>query len=181
MLFNAFWFNSIGERCVIGHTDVSIAWRSDGSRLYGYELAPRLYRPSAGPFTTDLARLDFGFYNGFDSPSKRRSAERLMPAMFHRRGFAWLDLSEFRSVPCTQDALVDGGLHPTPSARRRSGTGWTMRSKANADGRPDKHYVDRFRISAIVRDGHNAVEEAPVSGPVGDGDVLCPLLDAAAE
>jgi hypothetical protein len=36
-------------------------WRSDGSRLYGYELALRLYRPYAGPFTTDLARLDFGF------------------------------------------------------------------------------------------------------------------------
>ena len=64
---------AIARRCVIGRTDVSIAWRNDGSRLYGYELAPRLYHPSAGPFTTDLSKLDFGFYDGFSSLSARAS------------------------------------------------------------------------------------------------------------
>jgi hypothetical protein len=63
---------AIARRCVIGRTDVSIAWRNDGSRLYGYELAPRLYHPSAGPFTTDLSKLDLGFYDGFNSLSATR-------------------------------------------------------------------------------------------------------------
>ncbi len=63
---------AIAGRCVIGRTDVSIAWRNDGSRLYGYELAPRLYHPSAGRFTTDLSKLDFGFYDGFSSLSAPR-------------------------------------------------------------------------------------------------------------
>lgn len=63
---------TIAGRCVIGRTDVSIAWRNDGSRLYGYELAPRLYHPSAGPFTSDLAKLDLGFYDGFTTLSASR-------------------------------------------------------------------------------------------------------------
>jgi hypothetical protein len=62
----------VGRRCVIGRTDVSIAWRQDGSRLYGYELAPRLYHPQALPFTTDLAELDFGFFGGFRSLARSR-------------------------------------------------------------------------------------------------------------
>jgi hypothetical protein len=35
-----------------------------------------------------------------------------MPEMFHQRGFAWLDLSDVRSVPCAQDAFADAGFHP---------------------------------------------------------------------
>jgi hypothetical protein len=146
----------VGGRCIIGRTDVSIAWRPDGSRLYGYELAPHLYHPLALPFTTDLAQLDLGYYNGFESLSTKRLAQlgaaldlarsrgwrvvgfslpnptrtlaflranpivgprwrelsRLLPAMFHRRGFAWLDLSDVRSVPCAQGGFADGGFHP---------------------------------------------------------------------
>ncbi|MFL5927329.1 MAG: hypothetical protein ACJ77E_10380 [Gaiellaceae bacterium] len=62
----------VGRRCVIGRTDVSIAWRQDGSRLYGYELAPRLYHPQNLPFTTDLAELDLGFFGGFDALAQPR-------------------------------------------------------------------------------------------------------------
>jgi hypothetical protein len=157
----------VGGRCVVGRTDVSIAWRLDGSRLYGYELQPRLYHPDAGPFTTDLAKLDLGFYDGFRSLSSARLREltavldlarkrgwrvvgfslpnpseyvrflrtapevgpqwrafsRLMPVLFHSRGFAWLDLSDVRSVPCAQNAFADGGFHPdarcSTSIRRR--------------------------------------------------------------
>jgi hypothetical protein len=146
----------IEGRCVIGRTDVSIAWRADGSRLYGYELQPGRYHPQDLLFTRDLAKLDLGYYHGFDSLSKPRLRElakaldvarargwrvvgftlpspsryadylrnapavgprwrafsRLMPEMFHRRGFAWLDLSDVRSVPCAQDAFADAGFHP---------------------------------------------------------------------
>jgi hypothetical protein len=157
----------VGRRCVIGRTDVSIAWRQDGSRLYGYELAPRLYHPQAPAFTADLSQLDFGFFGGFHSlargrlqdlaamldvarsrhwrvvgfvpPSPTRFARylasaspagppiralsRLLPSLFHSRGFAWLDLSDVRSVPCAQSAFADGGFHPdaacSDSIRRR--------------------------------------------------------------
>ena len=40
---------------------------------------------------------------------------RLMPVLFHSRGFAWLDLSDVRSVPCAQNAFADGGFHPNAS------------------------------------------------------------------
>lgn len=146
----------LAGHCIIGRTDVSITWRPDGSRLYGYELDPRFYHPSAVTFTTDLAQLDLGYYGGFDSLSTKRLDElaatldlararrwrvvgfslpnptrtltllrtspvvgprwrqlsRLLPMMFHRRGFTWLDLSDVRSVPCAQDAFADGGFHP---------------------------------------------------------------------
>ena len=146
----------VGGRCVIGRTDPSIAWKLDGSRLYGYELLPNLYHPYAGPFTTDLAQLDLGYYDHFDSLSRARLDDltdaldlakrrgwrvvgfslpnptryvevlrtapeagpqwraftRLMPRLFRSRGFAWLDLSDARSVPCAQDAFADGGFHP---------------------------------------------------------------------
>ena len=149
----------VGRWCVIGRTDVSIAWRLDGSRLYGYELAPRLYHPQSLPFTRNLAQLDLGYYNGFDTLSKSRLDQlaaaldlararrwrvvgftlpspsryvaflrtdptvgprwrafaRLMPVLFHSRGFAWLDLSDVRSVPCAQNAFADGGFHPNAS------------------------------------------------------------------
>jgi len=145
----------IGGRCVIGRTNVSIAWRLDGSRLYGYELAPDLYHPQDLPFTRDLERLDLGYYAGFGSLSKTRVRQfvaaldlarargwrvvgftppnptrymqflrtnsavgpqwrafsRLMPRLFHERGFVWLDLSDVRSVPCAQSAFADGGFH----------------------------------------------------------------------
>ena len=149
----------VGRRCIIGRTDPSISWRPDGSRLYGYELAPHLYRPLALPFTTDLAKLDLGYYDGFESLSHQsldqlgatldvarargwrvvgftlpsptryvaflrtnpvvgpqwRAFSRLMPVMFHSRGFAWLDIRNVRSVPCAQDAFADGGFHPDAS------------------------------------------------------------------
>jgi hypothetical protein len=145
----------IGGRCVIGRTNVSIAWRLDGSRLYGYELAPHLYHPQDLPFTRDLEQLDLGYYAGFDALSQPRLRQlsaaldlaqargwrvvgftppnptryvqflrtdppiaprwqafsRLMPRLFHDRGFAWLDLSDVQSVPCGQNAFADGGFH----------------------------------------------------------------------
>ncbi|NUR75715.1 MAG: hypothetical protein HOQ28_05435 [Thermoleophilia bacterium] len=145
----------IGGRCVIGRTNVSIAWRLDGSRLYGYELAPHLYHPQDLPFTRDLEQLDLGYYAGFDSLSRARLRQlvaaldlarqrgwrvvgftppnptryvqflrtnpavgpqwrafsRLMPRLFHDRGFAWLGLGDVRSVPCAQNAFADGGFH----------------------------------------------------------------------
>lgn len=73
-LTRQFRTTSLGGRCVIGRTDVSIAWKLDGSRLYAYELQPAKYRPQPVPFTTDLAKLDLGYYDNWSSFSQPRLA-----------------------------------------------------------------------------------------------------------
>jgi hypothetical protein len=43
----------------------------------------------------------------------------LMPELFRKHGFAWLDLRDVRSVPCAQTAFVDGGYHSTRACSAR--------------------------------------------------------------
>lgn len=78
----------VGRRCAIGRTDVSIAWKLDGSRIYAYELQPGTYRPLPVPFSTDLATLDLGYYAGWTSFSQARLAtlERAL-ALARARGW----------------------------------------------------------------------------------------------
>jgi hypothetical protein len=45
--------------------------------------------------------------------------KRLMPRLFARHGFKWLDLSDVSSVPCAQDAFVDAGYHTTAACSDR--------------------------------------------------------------
>jgi hypothetical protein len=153
----------VGGRCVIGRTDPGLTWRLDGSRLYGYELQPGLYKPAVVPFTTDVANLDFGYYDGwtgldaarlrtfdqaltvaqrrgwrvvgFVPPNPSRVArylrtsgatgpawkqfEGLMPAVFRRHGFRFVDLTDVRAVPCGQGDFADGTFHPDASCSQR--------------------------------------------------------------
>jgi hypothetical protein len=48
-----------------------------------------------------------------------RQWKALMPRLFARHGFAWLDLSDVSSVPCAQDAFVDAGFHTTGACSDR--------------------------------------------------------------
>jgi hypothetical protein len=57
----------VGSRCVIGRSQPNLAWNLDGSRLWAFELQPRLYRPPPNPFTTDLHRLQNGYYADWKS------------------------------------------------------------------------------------------------------------------
>jgi hypothetical protein len=153
----------VGSRCVIGRSQPNLAWNLDGSRLWAFELQPHLYRPPPNPFTTNLSRLQNGYYahwNGFardrvhvleralavarqrgwtvvgfappDTPrvgeflSHSRSVGphwrefgRTMPALFHRYGFAWLDLRNARNVPCSDADFVDGTFHTNAACSMR--------------------------------------------------------------
>ncbi|HEY1104730.1 MAG TPA: hypothetical protein VGE78_01135 [Agromyces sp.] len=48
-----------------------------------------------------------------------RRWKALMPQLFARHGFRWLDLSDVSSVPCAQDAFVDAGFHTTAACSDR--------------------------------------------------------------
>jgi hypothetical protein len=76
----------VGGRCVIGRTDPGLTWRLDGSRLYGFELQPGLYRPATVPFATDLSSLDFGYYGGWAAldPARLRTFDEAL-ALAERR------------------------------------------------------------------------------------------------
>jgi hypothetical protein len=40
-----------------------------------------------------------------------RAFGRLMPRLFARYGYRWLDFRHARSIPCAQSDFVDGGYH----------------------------------------------------------------------
>lgn len=65
---------SVAGRCVVGRTDPGLTWRRDGTRLYGFELQPGLYRPTQLPYTTDLGSLDLGYYDDWSRLSQSRLA-----------------------------------------------------------------------------------------------------------
>jgi lysophospholipase L1-like esterase len=43
----------------------------------------------------------------------------LMPRLFHRYGFAWLDLRDPRATPCSDSDFVDGGYHTNAACSMR--------------------------------------------------------------
>jgi hypothetical protein len=56
----------IGRRCVIGRTFPSIAWNTDGSRAWSWELDPEHFaRFRVPPFTRDLTVWRNGYYAGW--------------------------------------------------------------------------------------------------------------------
>jgi lysophospholipase L1-like esterase len=42
-----------------------------------------------------------------------------MPRLFHRFGFAWLDLRDARAIPCRESDFVDGGYHTNAACSSR--------------------------------------------------------------
>src|SRR4051794_24009737 len=71
----------VGDRCVVGRFSPYIAWNSDGSRVYSFELQRRGgYRPPRQTFTRDVETLRFGQYgnwHGFDRARLRQLDEAL--------------------------------------------------------------------------------------------------------
>jgi hypothetical protein len=59
------------------------------------------------------------FATGRETARWWRTWHRAMPQLFRKHGFAWLDLSDVRSVPCAQDAFVDAGFHTTAACSDR--------------------------------------------------------------
>lgn len=78
----------VGGRCVLGRGTPGIAWNVDGSRVYSFELDPRLYRPPAGRYTTDISKLRYGLYarwHGF-ADDRLRVLDRAL-ALAQRHGW----------------------------------------------------------------------------------------------
>lgn len=48
-----------------------------------------------------------------------RAFRRLMPTLFHRYGYQWLDFHDARSIPCRQSDFVDGGYHTNAACSMR--------------------------------------------------------------
>jgi lysophospholipase L1-like esterase len=48
-----------------------------------------------------------------------RAFARLMPRLFARYGYRWLDLRDARSIPCRQSDFVDGGYHTDAACSMR--------------------------------------------------------------
>jgi lysophospholipase L1-like esterase len=48
-----------------------------------------------------------------------RAFARLMPKLFARYGYRWLDFRDARSIPCRQDDFVDGGYHTDAACSMR--------------------------------------------------------------
>ena len=48
-----------------------------------------------------------------------RAFERLMPKLFGRYGYRWLDFRDARSIPCKQSDFVDGGYHTDAACSMR--------------------------------------------------------------
>jgi hypothetical protein len=48
-----------------------------------------------------------------------RELGRVVPSMFARHGFRFLDLRDVRSVPCARNAFIDDGWHPNAACDER--------------------------------------------------------------
>jgi lysophospholipase L1-like esterase len=70
-----------------------------------------------------------------------REFGRLMPKLFHRDGFAWLDLRDPASIPCSDSDFVDGGYHTNAAC--------SMRIRARLD-RAAQERVGRGRPSLTL-------------------------------
>jgi hypothetical protein len=79
----------IGDRCVIGRTFPSIAWNTDGSRAWSWELDPRQFAPfHVPPFTRDLAVWRNGYYADWTALDMGR-VRTLDRALTIARGRGW--------------------------------------------------------------------------------------------
>jgi hypothetical protein len=69
-----------------------------------------------------------------DTGPEWRSFGRVVPRLFSRYGFPFVDLRDVRSVPCAQDAFVDTGWHPNVSC--------SMRVRTRLDAIATAHWPD---------------------------------------
>ena len=64
-----------------------------------------------------------------------REFARLMPRLFARYGYRWLDLRDARSIPCAQTDFVDGGYHTNAACSMK------MRQRLDAAARGQRTLV----------------------------------------
>ena len=79
---------SFGGRCVLGRGEPGIAWRTDGVRMYAFELDPSVERPRPSRWNGSFADLRAGQYAGY-THLDRTALRRLARALDLARGYGW--------------------------------------------------------------------------------------------
>ena len=81
--------DDVGGRCVLDRFTPTITWKTDGSRVWGWELDPKRFQKiSAGPFRGDLATWRNGYYANWRQLDEAR-IEKLAAALDLARARGW--------------------------------------------------------------------------------------------
>lgn len=124
---------SFGGRCVLGRGSPGIAWRSDGVRMYAFELDPQAAPPTSSRFSGSFADLRAGQYAGYthlDEQAFGRLARVLDSAKAHGWrvvGFAPPDSSAYVKLFSTRPETAASWrafFERVPALFRKRGLGW---------------------------------------------------------
>jgi len=81
--------DELGGKCVLDRFVPAISWRTDGSRVWGFELDPKRFpRFTASPFRGDLATWRNGYYANWQRLDPKR-IQTLVDALDLARGRGW--------------------------------------------------------------------------------------------
>jgi hypothetical protein len=149
---------TIGPRCVIGCTFSSIAWNTDGSRAWSWELDPRQFpRFHVPPFTRDLAVWRNGYYAGWNAldTGRLRALDGALTLAQERGwrviGFAPPEPPGYLRLLDTDPGLATqwhAFVRLMPSLFRRHGFAWTPLWDGAALGCRPGNYPDAFHSDA---------------------------------
>jgi hypothetical protein len=152
----------VGRSCVIGRIYPSIAWKVDGSRVWSWELDPQTFPPfHAPPYSTDLATVRNGYYDGWTSLDARRmrileqALELARQRGWHVIGFAPPEPPDYFRLLRANPQLAARWhefLRAMPALFARSGFSWAGLWDGRADGCRASDYPDGFHSDAACSD-----------------------------
>jgi hypothetical protein len=80
--------STVGSTCVLDRFNPAIMWRTDGSRVWGWELDPQRFpKFHAAPFTGDLSSWRNGYYADWQWDAHRVAVLRQALALAKQRGW----------------------------------------------------------------------------------------------
>jgi hypothetical protein len=152
----------VGHRCVIGRTFPSIAWNTDGSRAWSWELDPQRFpRFHEPPFTRDLSVWRNGYYGDWTQLDEARLRE-LGDALALARARGWRVIGFAPPEPARYLELLDTDprlaprwhefLEAMPRLFRRHGFAWAGLWDGSALGCTPRDYPDGFHANAGCSD-----------------------------
>jgi hypothetical protein len=150
--------STIGNRCVIGRIYSSIAWNTDGSRAWSWQLDPdRFPRLHPAPFTRDLSVWRNGYYADWT----RLDSERLRALddaleLVRARGWRVIGFAPPEPPGYLRLLETDPRLAPQwrafldlmPRLFRRHGFVWAGLADGSAIGCTPRDYPDAFHSDA---------------------------------
>jgi hypothetical protein len=148
----------VGRSCVIGRLYPSIAWKVDGSRVWSWELDPKVFPPfQAPPYSTDLTTYRNGYYDrwtAFDTRRVRVLEQAL--ALARKRGWRVVGFAPpeppgyFRLLRADPRlaARWHEFLQVMPALFHRQGFTWAGLWDGRADGCSAADFPDGFHSNA---------------------------------